>query len=646
MCTRCGERCKRCSPATLKVSETAATLTSIALTPALPSIAKGTMLELAATGTYSDGTMKNVTAEATWTSSDVTVATVAKGLVSGLIKGVSTITATVGTVKGTVSFTVTDATLAVIQVTSADGMVAKGIQEKFTATGVFSDDTKQDLTKLAQWASSDPAVTISNVTGSQGLGTAATEGVATISATFMSVTGSMTFQVTSATLDTISVTPFDPTIAKGTVIAFNATGLLTDHTVVNLTPFVKWDSSDVKIVKFGGGMFAAGVATALDVGKVTISASYKALAGTTTLTVSGATLSKVDLVPLNPAIAKGTSLWMAATGIYSDKTTQDLTHWVVWTSSDASVAVSNAFDTHGLALGQVEGDATLTATFMGGVAGTTQVHVTAATLVSLAVTPQAPAIAKGTTVQLSVVGTYTDNAKQDLSLFANWQSSDPSVAVGNGLSSPGLATGVTQGTATVTAYVGGKSATTQVTVTAATLVSLALAPVNPTLAKGTAIWLTVTGTYTDSTTQDVSSLATWSSSDESRAVVSNVPGARGLVTGIGPGAATISADFGGKTAATSVTVTVATLSLITVTPASPTVVKNGTRQLTALGMFTDNTVQNITNLVIWSSSDPAKAIVSNAIGSKGLVTGVAEGPATISAGLAGKGGSVVITVTP
>jgi uncharacterized protein YjdB len=810
----------------LTVADTAATLESLALTPASATVAKGTTLALTATGTYSDGATKNLTADATWASSDVTVATVAKGTASGLIKGTSTITATIGSIKGTLSFTVTDATLVVIQVTSPDGLVAKGIQEQFVAMGVFSDDTKQDLTTQAQWASSDPAISISNLAGSQGLGTAVSEGTTTVSATLLGVTGSMSFQVSAATLDTISVTPFDTTIAKGTTLAFSATGILTDNTIVNVTPFVLWHSSDDKLVKFGGGIFAAGVATAVDTGKVTISASYKALSGTTTLTVSAATLAKVTLVPQNPvvakgtvvafraigtftdesaqdltplatwgsgspavasvsnaawsqgvvtglaegtatitatigtksdattvtitpavligitvtpsfptlakgtsvqmfatgiysdkttqpltlaatwtsvdptivavssawsgagvitgvgvgatsvkasfggltgattvtisgatltsievtppdaSIAKGTSLWLSATGIYSDKTTQDLTHWTVWKSSDASVAISNASATHGLALGQVEGTATITATFLGGVAGTTTVHVTAATLVSLAVTPQAPAIAKGTTVQLGVVGTYTDNSVQDLTLFANWQSSDPSVALGTALDAPGLATGVSQGAATVTAHVGGKNAATLVTVTAATLASLAVTPVNPTLAKGTALWLTVTGTYTDSTTQDLSSLATWSSADESRAVVSNVPGARGLVTGVGVGAATITADFGGQSATTSVAVTAATLVLVTVTPATPSVAKNGTKHLTALGTFTDSTMQNITNLVFWSSSAPATAVVSNAVGSKGLVTGVAAGPATISAGLGGKSGSALLTVTP
>src|SRR5207245_10104183 len=55
---------------------TAATLVSIAVTPANPSIAKGTTQPFTATGTYSDASTQNLTNTVTWTSSNGSVATI------------------------------------------------------------------------------------------------------------------------------------------------------------------------------------------------------------------------------------------------------------------------------------------------------------------------------------------------------------------------------------------------------------------------------------------------------------------------------------------------------------------------------------------------------------------------------------------
>lgn len=69
------------------------TLESISVTPATLSVADGEIGALVATATYSDATTADVTAEATWTSSDPTKATVSAGFVTGVAAGGSTVTA-------------------------------------------------------------------------------------------------------------------------------------------------------------------------------------------------------------------------------------------------------------------------------------------------------------------------------------------------------------------------------------------------------------------------------------------------------------------------------------------------------------------------------------------------------------------------
>jgi uncharacterized repeat protein (TIGR03803 family) len=95
----------------------AVVLTSIAITPANPTRQVGTNVQLNATGTNSDGTTRDLTASANWTSSATQVATVSpSGLVSALAAGSATITATSGGISTSTIVTVTGptATLAYI----------------------------------------------------------------------------------------------------------------------------------------------------------------------------------------------------------------------------------------------------------------------------------------------------------------------------------------------------------------------------------------------------------------------------------------------------------------------------------------------------------------------------------------------------
>ena len=67
--------------------------------------------------------------------------------------------------------------------------------------------------------------------------------------------------------------------------------------------------------------------------------------------------------------------------------------------------------------------------------------MTAATLVSIEVTPADPSIANGTTQQFTATGTYTDASTQDLTAAVTWSSSDEGVAtISNAGGSEGLAT--------------------------------------------------------------------------------------------------------------------------------------------------------------------------------------------------------------
>ena len=119
-------------------------------------------------------------------------------------------------------------------------------------------------------------------------------------------------------------------------------------------------------------------------------------------------------------------------------------------------------------------------------------------------------------------------------------SANPTVAT---ISSTGLATALAQGTTSITASLDSvASAAVSLNVTTATLLSIAVTPTNPSIAEGTTQQFTATGTYSDASTQDLTSQVTWTSATPSVAMISNT----GLSTGV-QGTTSITAMLSGVT---------------------------------------------------------------------------------------------------
>jgi 6-phosphogluconolactonase (cycloisomerase 2 family) len=426
------------------------TLTSISLSPLTPSVSVSSTQQFAATGVYSDGSKQTITSSVTWTSSATTIATISSGgLATGVAAGTTTITAASGSVSGTTTLTVTGAALVSIDVTPALPHLVQGTTQQFTAMGVYSDNSMQNLTAKVTWASATTSVaTIS----AAGLATAVAAGTSSITATLSGITGSTTMTVTAATLLSIAVTPANSDIGIGTTEQLTATGNYSNHTTQNITSSVTWSSSNPGVATVSATGKAAAVAIG---GPVTVTATLGTVSGTTPLTVTNATLVSIAVTPAAPIVPKGTTQQFIATGTYSDKSTQVLTDDATWSSSAPAFAtISNALGLEGLASALTVGTTTITAS-MGSIAGTTTLTVSPAALVSIAVTPAMPSVINQFTVQLTATGTYTDNSTQSLTTTATWTSATPAVAtISNASPTQGLATGVAVGTSLITAAVG------------------------------------------------------------------------------------------------------------------------------------------------------------------------------------------------
>lgn len=356
-------------------------------------------------------------------------------------------------------------------------------------------------------------------------------------------------------------------------------------------------------------------------------------------------LVSIEVTPEKPSIGLGTHQQFMATGIFSNNTRQDITTTVTWSSEVEAVAtISNEAGSKGLAVSTAVGSTTITAT-TGTISGSTTLTVTPATLVSISVLPANPSIGLGTTLQLTALGTFSDNTTQDITTSVDWTSSDNTVAtIGDTSGSKGSATALAAGSTTIVASSGGISSSTVLTVSAVSLVSISVTPQNKTVRQQSSVQYSAMGTFSDNTTQDITASVIWSSSNTAIAAISNAAGSKGLAIAVGPGSTTITASLGDISGSTSLTVSPATLVSIAVTPAITITSFDTNIQYKAIGTYSDNTTEDLTQVVTWSSSNPSIATISNEPGSKGLATTDHKiGSTTITATLGGISGSAILT---
>src|SRR6266446_5486764 len=601
------------------------TLSSIAVTPANPSIAKGTTQQFTATGTFSDGSTQNLTSTATWSSSNTSVATInSTGLATAAGTGNTTISAFSGSVSASITLTVTapagQGTAYVQSASGNDHYNTSSASTKFPSNVTVNDA----IAVFCVWESLSQ--TLNSVTDTQGnlftIVNNPTTGRYGRAAMAYAIARSTGGDTVSCNLSTASMgksiiiheisgvnasTPLDGqklNVQNSPGGGANAVTSGSITTTVNgdyVLGFTFNDSSNQADWNAGAGYtkrqdlqvqsYATASEDAVQTLSGSVAATFTATAATFGDFITGImafrplpgtapTLLSIAVTPANPSITKGTTQQFTATGSYSDGSTQNLTNSVSWSSSNTSIATVTG---SGAASAVGVGASTIQAA-SGSLTGSTTLTVTAAVLSSIAVTPANPSIAKGTTQPFTATGTYSDGSTQNLTNAVTWSSSNTSVAT---ITSAGVASGVATGTSTIQAASGSVIGSTTLTVTAV-LSSIAVTPANPSIAKGTTQQFAATGTFSDGSTQNLTSTATWSSSNTSVATINST----GLASGVATGTTTIQAASGSVTGSTTLTVTAAVLSSIAVTPANPSIAKGTTQQFTATGTFSDGSTQN------------------------------------------------------
>jgi uncharacterized protein YjdB len=615
--------------------------------------------QFTATGHFSDGSTQTLS-NATWTSSNPSVATVnTTGQASAVAAGTTTITASSGGKSGTLTLTVNPKLLS-FTIAAGTNPIAAGTLKttsQFTATGHFNDGQPDRQIPASQvvWSSSNTAAaTISNTGGTNGLATGVAAGTTTISASVndptlvpaaLNSSNTVTLTVTSANIASIFISAAANPIGINQTTQFTAIGTFDDATTQNITSIVNWTSSSTIRVTIAGSGLAKGVG----LGTSNITAKVGTITSNPiTLTVNANNVVALTVTPntaANAQIAQDTNRQFTATATLDDNSTLNVssTTGIAWSSDNTAVAT--IAPGNGLALGVSPGSANITASF-GGKTDTSTLTVTNATIVSIAISPANPTLGPGSNQALTATGTFSDGSTQTISGApkTTWSSDNIAVAQVN-TSAPGVAKGlvtaISAGTANVTATFNGVNGSTVVTVTGATLSGISVAPTNTFIAPGQQLQFGATGTYSDGSTQNLTTAVQWSSDNTNAATIS----AGGNATGNNAGLATITASLGPVSGQATLTVTSATLSTITVNCTPNSIAKSTFVQCDAIGTFSDASSRSILGAVNWSSSNGTVATVSNSSSSKGIVSAKAAGNATITATLGSVSGSAPITVT-
>jgi uncharacterized protein YjdB len=390
-------------------------------------------------------------------------------------------------------------------------------------------------------------------------------------------------------------------------------------------------------------------------------------------------LDSIQVTPATQALTVGQTAQFTAVGTYGNTkhlTTQELTSSVTWTSSSPSVATISA---SGMATAVAAGTATITAStagFSGTVSSSASLTVTGTgsgaaggSVASLAIIPNSQSVASPTkTGQFLAIGTTSSGATVNLTNQVAWSSSSPQIATIG--ATTGLATAVSQGTATITALYtnpANPAGGTVVTGTATFIVTggttqqftaVSIIPATQALSASgqTGQFIALGTSGSTGLLQDVTSSPQlkWSSSSPSIVSVS----ATGLATGVSAGTTTVTAQLtnaDGSVVSNIATVT-ATLTIapepllsLAIIPSSITVGNlQGTGQFLAIGTYSAPPyVRDLTNSpnLVWMSSFPNSFPVDtnsggNSGATAGIVTAYGTGSATIIAKATSSDGTI------
>lgn len=437
--------------------------------------------------------------------------------------------------------------------------------EKLMMTGLVVDvTTSNDIS----WSSSDDSIA---TVDSAGIVTAGVNtGTVTIKASGHfsggDVEGTAVIHVVDTTVDLVTVTPSQASVAVGLSQAFTAIATFSDGQVLDITKqsITDWSSSNPYVASISNSEVDKGVAKGELAGSSTITGSVSGLQDIAELEVVSVDRASVSIDPQSQSIPVGLSQAFSATALLSNGETVVITTdgAFVWSVSNPEIAsISNEIGTKGVAKGLSVGttDVTISGQFNGQlIQSSATLVITDEDVTELEIQQESPIIPVGLTAQFKAraklsSGEWFDVTKDDA---ISWSSTNSDrVTISNSRANKGEARALSLGRVGITAYaeINGKILrdTVGAEVVDAIIVGFNVSPKpqntldTPQIPVGETKQFKADAIMSDGSLKDVTNdqNTLWISENTSVADVSNDTQSKGLARAVGEGTSMISAQY-------------------------------------------------------------------------------------------------------
>lgn len=251
---------------------TAATVTSVVVRPQSPMLQRGGKVALTALAFSSDGSSRDVTREARWSSSNAEVAVVSpEGEAVGRFPGGTVVGAAWQGVFGSTLLTVAGAPPTTLELLPVTPIVPLGASKQLFAVAGFADGSTEDFSEFAVWQSSNPAiVSVSN--DAPGLLLAHSGGQVRLDVTLRGLSASTVITVVTAPVSSLEFTP--AVVHVGERVPFEVLARFADGQAVEVTAHTTWTSATPSVGTITNSASSRGVFTGLQAGTTLVSVSW------------------------------------------------------------------------------------------------------------------------------------------------------------------------------------------------------------------------------------------------------------------------------------------------------------------------------------------------------------------------------------
>lgn len=519
------------------------TLSSLELVLDPSRISLGTSSTLEVFGIYNDESREllDQTDPVSLETSNGSVAQIDSGIFGRIVgSGIGTAMVTASSASGlasSVEIEVTPALITDLMISSELLTVPAGYPVALSATASYTDGNQREVTSDVAWSVSG----VSNAgISSTGSFTSQQPGSAVVVAELGGESASLQIEITDAVLESIAVVAGNGSVAAGQSSNVSLRGTFSNGTQQAIDAD-NWNTSDQTILTVDQNGLIVGVR----VGTATITADLQGFSSTTDYEVTAALLEEINIsFPSSgsDSLAAGLQTSAEAQGTFSDGTQTDLTSQVIWESGDVGVAIISA---SGTVTAQAPGAVDITAAYQGTL-GFRTLTVTDALLQSVSIGSDSLAGgqisgAKGLVQPVALLGEFSDGGSSILAAGeVLWSLADTSIASINTNSEVQF---LSVGDTTLTGQSQGFSVSVQINTTVAEPVAIDISGVDSTISAGEPAPLGAKVIYSDSTFTDVTTSASWSSSDPSVAIVVDGGANNGLLRASEQGFTTISAQY-------------------------------------------------------------------------------------------------------